>query len=267
MAGVTFRCCALVETPIVFPDSTREVRSLYLENASHYLPVAVLLSFQYGTESFWAVSNISIHFLIIVVEKIKYWGIALEYLDLLQEKLGFSCSSFELYKPPGENDTGFNAFISEMESCTVNGEIKNSTNCKCSLGVAGWMRNADRNRRVDFLPPFALDDLKVMVNLDDTTTTNSAAFFLSSFGTKVWVSIAGLAVLFTFLKLLDRRFAPLPKTFVPLPDSEPKFQRYKHYLLHSKIPFRLRRAVQSTGQSNFHCPLSKVFVIKNQNRL
>lgn len=138
-----------------------------------------------------------------------------------------------------------------MERCTTrNGGINSSDpRCKCEIGAAGFGINPERMDRADFVADFATDNYRVITHIDNTATTTGDAFFLTSFGLGVWMAILSLVLLFTFLKLLDRRFAPPDESYTPLPRSECRFKRNKHFLLKSKVFFRLRKAAESTGTS------------------
>lgn len=141
-----------------------------------------------------------------------------------------------------------------MESCTTDiGTIRDSPECSCDMGVGGWMLNRERLGRVDYVTPFVIDGLEVLVHVDSTSSSTRGAFFFTAFTAYVWVSVFALVIVFTFLKLLDRRFAPPDHSYESLPPTEPRFQRVKHFLLKSRIPLRLRKAVQSTRKypSNF----------------
>lgn len=168
---------------------------------------------------------------------------AFDYLAKLGEIVGLRCESVSLYN----NGTGFTKFIHDMYTCTENGVIRNGTNCKCDIGIAGWMLNEERFGLVDFLPPFMIDEVVVATSIENTSRSSDAVFFLKSFTTPVWLGIGGLIALFTFLKMLDRRFAPPDSSFKPLPKTASRFRRYRQVLLKSKIPFRLRKAAQSTS--------------------
>lgn len=136
-----------------------------------------------------------------------------------------------------------------MNSCTENGTIKNSPNCQCDIGVAGWLLNEDRLGLVDYLPPFVLDEIVVYTHIDNTAASTSGTFFITTFTTVVWVCIGGLTIFFTILKMLDRRFAPIEHAFEPLPRNFSRFRRCKHVLLKGKILYRLRKAIQSSCKS------------------
>lgn len=165
----------------------------------------------------------------------------------LQEHLGFRCDSLLLYNNTEEKGIGFTSFIRNMENCTTDaGTIRISPECPCHMGVGGWMLNRERLGRVDYLPPFVIDGYEVLVHVDSTSSSTGGAFFLTAFSVSVWGSVFALFVVFTFLKLLDRRFAPPDQSFTPLPATEPRSRRLKHFLLKSRIPLRFRKAVQST---------------------
>lgn len=101
---------------------------------------------------------------------------------------------------------------------------------------------------MDFVEEFSNSDYCVITHIDNTSTTTGGAFFLTSFSLTVWIGILGLAATFTFLKLLDQRFSPPENSYEPLSRSENRFRRWRHFVLRSKIPFRLRKATESTGR-------------------
>lgn len=187
----------------------------------------------------------------------------MNYLNKLQERTDFSCSSVQRYD--GEN-VGFTDFIYHLESCTApNGTIpRNDPSCKCDIGVAGFAMNNERFGRVDYLVDFVSGDYRVITHIDNTKTSTSGTFFITTFSPSVWLGIVGLSVVFIFLKLLDRRFAPPDGSYQPLSKSENWFRRWRHFLLRSRIPFRLRKAVESTRTFNVVHYLSNcIYFLKN----
>lgn len=176
-------------------------------------------------------------------------GRAIQYLYGLERKLGFSCSSLNLFKDG--NQTGFTDFIYKMERCTVAPGVVNQDDpsCLCDIGAAGFANNPQRMGRVDFVSNFANDEYRVITHVDNTATTTGGAFFITSFSLGTWMAVLSLAVLFTFLKLLDRRFAPPEDAYKPL-KSGYWFQRKRHFVLKSKLFFRLRKATESTRKYN-----------------
>lgn len=167
------------------------------------------------------------------------------YLHKLQEEANFSCLSVERYE--GEN-VGFTDFIYHLENCTTpRGDVNQTDpNCKCDIGTAGFAINTERIGRVDYIDEFVSGSYRVMTHVDSARTSNSGTFFITTFSPSVWISIVGLAAIFTFLKLLDRRFAPPDESYLPLPRSESRLRRTRHFLLRSRIFFRLRKAMEST---------------------
>lgn len=106
------------------------------------------------------------------------------------------------------------------------------------------MPSSDRMGLVDFPAPF-MSSYEVLVDRDNTFES-AGACFLTAFSNLVWACIATPFVIFTFIKLLDRRFAPPDPSFTPLPSTVSRSGRLKHFLLKSRILFRLRSAVQDT---------------------
>lgn len=115
------------------------------------------------------------------------------------------------------------------------------------MGAAGFANNPSRIGRADFVSNFANDQYGVITHVDNTAATTGGAFFITAFSLGSWLAILSLAVLFTFLKLLDQRFAPPDENYRPL-NAGNWLQRKKHFLFRSKIPLRLRRAAESTGE-------------------
>lgn len=177
-----------------------------------------------------------------------YDGIAIEYLQLIQERLGFKCVSFREYEDPSANDTLFTSFIYHLDRCARDGIVPDENPaCQCDIGIGGWAVNEERLGRVVFLEPFAFDRYRALTHVENNSASGGDAFFLTTFSPGVWGSIAALVVIFTFLKLLDRRFAPGDQPFRPLSREYSRFERAKHYLLKYPILNRLRRATQSTS--------------------
>lgn len=172
-------------------------------------------------------------------------GIAIEYLDLLEDKLGFKCSSLILYKEG--NSTDFTAFIKHLERCSKNGTIrKHDPACACDIGVGGWSMNPDRLRRVDFVVPFLFTDYRALTHVENTNTSNHGTYFLTTFSLPVWFAIFSLVLIFTFLKMLDRRFAPPNQEYITPSPEISLFRRMRYYLLKNKLCRRIRHAFQST---------------------
>jgi len=174
-----------------------------------------------------------------------FGGLAIDYLNILERRLGFECSSHQLFNATKPENQGFTGFILEMEQCTTEfGTIRDDPACQCDIGVGGWVRDSNRLGRVDFIPSFLNDDFRMLTHVDNFSARASGAFFLTAFSLGAWIAIAGLMICFIFLKLFDRRFAPPGKKFVPLKDAS-WYRRQKHFLLKSELPFRIRRATQS----------------------
>lgn len=234
LEGRSLRCCTLIEPPVIFRDHTKRVRCTKSNKTPRTCTIRI------GTISNQTSPSTSIL-------QFGFNGIAMYYISLLQDKLGFNCSEFTEYVDPDDNTTSFTSFIYNMEQCTVNGEIrKQDPRCNCDIGVGGWAVNEDRKNRVDFIEPFVFDSYRVLTHIDNTHASTNSTFFLTSFSPDVWVSIFGLFVIFTLLKMLDERFAPRSNGFQPLPRDASRFRKIKHELLKSEVPYRLRHAIQST---------------------
>lgn len=235
LEGRTLRCCTLLEGVISFQNEKRKVRY-------HYCLNMLLEGHQVRASSFFT----NLPSIILFSKPFGFDGLAHEHLALLQERLGFQCKSLSLYK----NGREFSEFIMNMDSCTENGSIKNSSRCNCDIGVAGWMPNSERLGRVDYLPFSALDEIRVYTHIDNTAASTGGTFFITAFTGPVWLCITGLVFFFSFLKMLDTRFA-MDSTFKPLPPDFSRFRRWKHVLLKGKILYRLRKAIQSSRKSTW----------------
>lgn len=243
LEDVRLRCCTLIETPIIFQNENMQVCS------ERFLFFFSRFKFLNSLDSSKALRRFlrPLRWLNEKQQPHGFDGIGIDYLLHLQEHLGFKCTSILLYNNTEEKGIGFTSFIRNMESCTTDaGTIPFSPECSCDIGVGGWMLNRERQGRVDFLPPFVIDGYEVLVHVDSTSSSTGGAFFLTAFSISVWGSVLTLCVVFTFLKLLDRRFAPPDHSFTPLPATESRARRLKHFLLKSQIPLRLRKAVEST---------------------
>ena len=136
--------------------------------------------------------------------------------------------------------------VDALERCTNGTADSGSPICQCQLGVGSWIKTAERVKRVDFLTHFMREELEVIVHIENTDSTIHGAYFLTTFTPAVWALILGLFFIFTLLKILDRRFAPPDPSYVPLDRSQPRYLRFNHYVLKSRILFRVRKAIQST---------------------
>lgn len=171
-------------------------------------------------------------------------GLAIRYLHQLERQTNFKCNELDDLS----DEYGFTDFIEEMWACQ-NDKNSKSRICKCDAGVGGWMQTRKRHGLVDYLPIFMHDDIRVITHIHNTDMSSSGLFFITTFTTNVWLAIAGLLVVWTFLKMLDRRFVPPDESFKPLPSTSPWYSRQKHFVMKSNIPRRLRKSLQSTGNS------------------
>lgn len=171
-------------------------------------------------------------------------GLSIEYLNLLSERTGLTCRSLVPY----EDDSGvaWNALLENIVNCTESdGSIRPHKDCQCDIGVGAWFQTADR-LAIDFLPPFVYDARHVVVHVEDTSFSSSGDFFLTTFTPVVWGLLVVLILLFSVLKLLDRRFAPQEKGGVEmLPGDKRRFRQFRRFVLKNRAFFRMRRAVQS----------------------
>lgn len=126
---------------------------------------------------------------------------------MLEEEAGFQCQ--RPIKVHDKQKVGFTNFVKKMELC-VNGTSAERADeiCKCDIATGGWLVTTERYGRVNFLPPFTRDDLRVVVRVDRTYSSSDGAFFLYAFTPSVWVCIAALVSLFTTLKMVDPTFVP-----------------------------------------------------------
>eukprot|EP00177_Eucheuma_denticulatum_P007571 GFKZ01013782.1.p1 GENE.GFKZ01013782.1~~GFKZ01013782.1.p1 ORF type:complete len:366 (+),score=25.83 GFKZ01013782.1:602-1699(+) len=119
--------------------------------------------------------------------------------------------------------------------------------------------NSERLGRVDFLPSFLNDDIRVITHVDNTAERLDGAFFLTSFSPEVWLAIVSLMVIFVLLKLLDASFAPaLSNNAPPVPPNASWRLRTAHFLLKNNILFRVRKAVESITHRMIGQPPDKV---------
>lgn len=174
-------------------------------------------------------------------------GIAKDYMDLLEKHTGsIKCKKDILPFGGSGSGVGHSAFIQEMHNCSKTRMSNHSSICACELGMGGWIENEKRFELVHFLQPFVYTSFRVVVRRSDTFTPTKGTYFLSAFTLNVWLLIIGLIVLFTMLKVLDKRFMPPDNNFKPLPDTEPFIKRVFHYALKSHLLRRIRKAIMST---------------------
>lgn len=167
-------------------------------------------------------------------------GIIAQYLRELQGYLNWSCSSVEYYKNPN-----FNHLITSMEHCSENGGVKKHPNCTCDIGISGWFENHHRYGRVDFLPPFVIDGYEVVFHIKNSEVSGQRMFFITTFDRLAWISIFGLMLLFSLVKVFDPVFCSNHQ-YQALPDKVSRMRRFVHFLLKYPTLYRFRRAVQST---------------------
>lgn len=170
-------------------------------------------------------------------------GMALNYLYELQRQLNFQCHTLDEIE---QSKIGFTEFIDRMQKCQNEFNQSDSV-CQCQMGVGGWMLTQQRYGKVDFLPVFVHDDLRVITHIENTYYSTNGLFFITTYSTDVWFAIAGLMATWTLLKMLDIRFVPPDDSFKPLPSTDGWYLRQRHFLLKSNIPRRLRKSLQSTG--------------------
>lgn len=92
-------------------------------------------------------------------------GLATDYLRLLQEETGFQCdpNSFKVYEPSSAEFANFSGFVRYLDYCvTTDGD---DSACTCQLGVAGFARSPEQNKKVQFVVPFAFGTMGVAENV------------------------------------------------------------------------------------------------------
>lgn len=173
-------------------------------------------------------------------------GVIAEYLRELQSYLGWTCATMEPF--PQTNTNGFNSAVNTLHSCSSRTTRKHarSPNCTCDIGIGGWFQNPKRITKVDFLPPFSIDTYRTFTTLSNTSDA-AGAVVIFPFDAYAWICIFVLFLMFTFLKMLDARFANAAP-YTPLTGTRSRAARYLHYLQKSHVFFRLRKAIQSTGK-------------------
>ncbi|CAN8069706.1 unnamed protein product [Agarophyton chilense] len=171
-------------------------------------------------------------------------GAIAEHVLQLQSYLGWTCSTMTLFSQTNTSD--FNAFVEHMYGCTnmETGEIRDSPDCNCDIGIGGWLLNIERYGKVDFLPPFMFDRYAVFTHVTQATISGNKFFFLLAFDRKAWICIVAVITMFIFLKMLDVRFA-VAAPYTPLPETCSRFERILHYLTKGRLLYRLRKATQS----------------------
>lgn len=107
-------------------------------------------------------------------------------------------------------DISFTNFILAMSNCSSDAKLSvDSDMCKCDIGVGGWMQTRERIGHANFLPEMRQGSINVVVRSDNTFRSGRGIFFLNVFGKYVWMNIFILFLLFSFIKVLDRRFEPI----------------------------------------------------------
>lgn len=136
-------------------------------------------------------------------------GLAIEYLLLLQEKTGFRCESFEVYRPSSAEFVEFSGFVRYLDSCvTVDGDY---SACTCQLGVAGFVRNPERNRKVQFVSPFAFGAMGVVENVSTMENGSMPWFFVfKPLDPIIWGFIAISVFLFVFVRVVLEQCLRMP---------------------------------------------------------
>lgn len=117
------------------------------------------------------------------------------------------------------------------------------------------MKNTERHGRVDFLPVFVQVNMETVANIQQTFTSSNEPFFLNTFSPLVWILMFSLFVIFTFLKMLDRRFPVYSERAFPLtqPDATASwYDRFKYEIWKLPLLRRLRIAAMNVGTLSSH---------------
>lgn len=168
-------------------------------------------------------------------------GIIKKYLDELQALLDWECSSVIPYVE-GQG-TSFNRFIDMMGNCSDSGRVKDDPKCTCDIGIGGWFSSAYREFRVDVLPPFVFDGIRVTFHVANTHRSGEKLFFLTTFDIPSWICIFSVIGLFALAKFLDHRFVPI---------NASQQQKASTHWTRCKVMFttslrRFGRSLKSTG--------------------
>lgn len=174
-------------------------------------------------------------------------GLAIDYLRLLQDRLGFVCETVTEYAPEDPELQGFSGFVENFARCAVNGD---SSNCECDLGVGSWAMSSKRFPKVDFIAPLSDENFRMITRTSLVRgSAQKSVFFLQAFTWQVWLGVISLVFLHIFVTLFDRNFAPAPPmTEIPRGVFS-GVQRLRHRLLKSKLLYRVR---QAAFNSSFH---------------
>jgi hypothetical protein len=172
-------------------------------------------------------------------------GLGILYLQELQARLGFTCSSLTGYAAPRPELEGFSGFIKYMGECAVDGD---SSQCDCDIGVAGFAENPERTSLVDFVAAFTYDGFSVVQMASAVADSpSSAVFFLAPFSNRVWAGIASIVVFIMFITMLDRGFRPPAGGEHPADNSV--IRKVRRFLLSNKLLRLARYAFFHVGMS------------------
>lgn len=119
----------------------------------------------------------------------------------LQQHSNFNCSTHNHYNWAFSTPTlqrSYETFIDKFST---------DYRTDCDLGIGAFKKSTHNFDKVHFLPPFGHTGFYILTK----TSNDSAPFFISAFDRWVWTAILGIIVAFTFLHLLDPKFAQ-PKT-------------------------------------------------------
>jgi hypothetical protein len=159
----------------------------------------------------------------------------------LQERLGFSCSTFWEYDVTTEVFKGFSGFVKYLNSCS---EAGSSENCRCDIGIGGWPASSARFASVDLVIPFTNDDLRVITTVTRATGSEEGRFFFfSTFSWTVWLALLGIVVLHVCVTALDPKYtAPETARTAVNDKNDTCSHRLKVWFLKNPALFKLRHA-------------------------
>jgi hypothetical protein len=173
-------------------------------------------------------------------------GLGILYLQELQARLGFTCSSITEYTPLDPDQEGFSGFVRHMGECAVDGD---SSACDCDVGVAGIAQNPARIRLVDQVMPFSFGSLAVVQKMSAIANSQSSrVFFLAPFSPAVWVGVASIILVLMVITMIDADFQPLESSEQPAASSI--IREIRGALLRNRVLRHARYAFFQTGLSH-----------------
>lgn len=112
-----------------------------------------------------------------------YTGIAITYLDLLEEHLKFTIT-LSLW------NNSFSKFIDVMSTCDPDSAA--SEPCPCDIGIGSFTMTNERAEKITFVWPFSNEAHRMISRKSDLKVddSNSFSFLFKAFSPTVWVIIA-----------------------------------------------------------------------------